>query len=298
MDWNIVIDSNGDLLKKAFKWRLKGACSNAEIVRRLNAAGMRLNEKRLHEIFKNPFYCGILVSKILPGEIIEGKHRPIVSKEDFLKINSVPSTHPQEHKADNDHLPLKRFVYCEECKAPLTGFLVKQKGLYYYKCRTKGCSCTKSAIQLHEQFQKKLACYELDSQYADVIKDIMIYSYDHVTKELRGNEANVKRQLSLLNEKIESVEERFAIGEIDNALFQKFRTKYVQEQSVLNSILSNSSISSSNLQKAIDKALNISSNLSEMWVSGDLVQKRKIQKLVFPSGLGYDKSKGNFEPQA
>jgi hypothetical protein len=31
---------------------------------------------------------------------------------------------------------------------------------------------------------------------------------------------------------------------------------------------------------------------------GDLPQKKKIQNLVFPSGLGYDKSNGNFEPQA
>ena len=54
----------------------------------------------------------------------------------------------------------------------------------------------------------------------------------------------------------------------------------------------NSTISSSNLQMAIDKALKISSNLSELWTSGDLTQKKKIQNLVFPSGLGYDKSNG------
>ena len=49
---------------------------------------------------------------------------------------------------------------------------------------------------------------------------------------------------------------------------------------------------SSNLQIAIDKALKMSSNLSELWVSGDLPQKKKIQNLVFPSGIGYDKSNG------
>ena len=54
----------------------------------------------------------------------------------------------------------------------------------------------------------------------------------------------------------------------------------------------NSTISSSNLQIAIDKALKVSSNLSDLWTSGDLSQKNKIQNLVFPSGLGYDKSNG------
>ena len=36
----------------------------------------------------------------------------------------------------------------------------------------------------------------------------------------------------------------------------------------------------------------MSSNLTDIWTCGDLDQKKKIQNLVFPSGLGYDKSNG------
>ena len=59
VDWNIVITEEGKLLKKAFKWKAEGVYSNAEIVAKLNKLGMKINDKRLHEIFKNPFYCGI-----------------------------------------------------------------------------------------------------------------------------------------------------------------------------------------------------------------------------------------------
>ena len=34
------------------------------------------------------------------------------------------------------------------------------------------------------------------------------------------------------------------------------------------------------------------SNLTDILTCGDLGQKKKIQNLVFPSGLGYDKSNG------
>jgi site-specific DNA recombinase len=292
VDWNIVIDEDGKQLKKAFMWRLKNSYSNAEIVRRLIASGMKINEKRLHTIFKNPFYCGILVCKMLPGEIIEGKHKPLISKEDFLSINSDRTSELKEYKTDNDYLPLKQCVYCETCNTPLTGYLVKSKGLYYYKCRTKGCGCNKSAKQLHEQFENKLSSYEIDSKYVETIKEVMIYTYDSVTKEIRENEANVKKQMSLLKSKIATIEERFAIGEIDNAIYQKFKTKYGEEQESFQSNLIKSTITSSNLQIAIDKALKMSSNLTELWVSGDLPQKKKIQNLVFPSGIGYDKLKG------
>ena len=52
---------------------------------------------------------------------------------------------------------------------------------------------------------------------------------------------------------------------------------------------------SSNLQIVIHKALKISSNLSELWTSGDLPQKKKIQWLVFPFEIGYDKLKGKVQ---
>ncbi len=125
----------------------------------------------------------------------------------------------------------------------------------------------------------------------------MIYTYDSVTKEVRENEANVKKQLTVLKSKIETIEERFAIGEIDNTIYTKFKAKYEEEQKSLDSNLLDSTISSSNLQIAIDKALEMSSKLSELWASGDLPQKKKIQQLVFPSGMGYDKSKGRVQTE-
>lgn len=42
---------------------------------------------------------------------------------------------------------------------------------------------------------------------------------------------------------------------------------------------------------AIDKALSLSVSLEKIWTEGDLKQKQKLQNLVFPSGLGYEKSK-------
>ena len=85
----------------------------------------------------------------------------------------------------------------------------------------------------------------------------------------------MKKQLSLLKTKIETIEERFAIGEND------IYTKYKEEKKDLESNLLNSTISSSNLQIAIDKALKISSNLSDIWTSVDLTQKKKIQIWCF-----------------
>ncbi|NOQ72507.1 MAG: hypothetical protein GQ574_10925 [Crocinitomix sp.] len=100
---------------------------------------------------------------------------------------------------------------------------------------------------------------------------------------------------SQLKSKIDTIEERFAIGEIDNEIYKKFKTKYESEEKKLESNLFSSTISSSNFQIAIDNALKTPSNLSKLWASGDLPQKKKIQNLVFPSGIGYDKLKSKVQ---
>ena len=87
--------------------------------------------------------------------------------------------------------------------------------------------------------------------------------------------------MSLLKTKIETIEERFAIWEIESDIYTKFKTKYKEDQKDLESNLLNSAMSSSNLQKAIDKALKILSNLSDIWTSVDLTQKKKIQIWCF-----------------
>ena len=290
VDWEIVPSKDGKLIKKAFAWKLKGIYSNTDIIDKLKNLGITIDERRLSEMFKNPFYCGVLVSKMIPGEIIEGKHKALVSKEDFLKINSIETHHPKHRKAENDNLPLKQFIYCESCKLPLTGYLVKKKGLYYYKCRTKGCSCNKSAKSLHTYFAEDLKTYQLDPKYKDIVKDVMTYTYDNITKEIRTQKKSVKKTITELSTKIESIEERYALGEINSAIYKKFKDKYESQKQELQSKIENPILNSSNLELAIDKALNLSESLEKIWLDGDLKQKQNLQNLVFPSGLGYDKS--------
>jgi hypothetical protein len=41
--------------------------------------------------------------------------------------------------------------------------------------------------------------------------------------------------------------------------------------------------------KALDLALNYAPKLSSLWVNGNLNEKRKIQKMIFPEAIEYDR---------
>lgn len=50
----------------------------------------------------------------------------------------------------------------------------------------------------------------------------------------------------------------------------------------------------SNPEKVISRALEICSNLSELWVSGGYREKVQLQNLMFPEGILYDRRNDNY----
>lgn len=101
--------------------------------------------------------------------------------------------------------------------------------MFYYKCRNKGCSCNKSAKKLHGQFEELLKQFEIDPDLLEHIAPIMKYKFEEITKSNKSEEKLLKRKKTELENKLEAMEERFAIGEIGSDVYNKYRTKYAQE---------------------------------------------------------------------
>ena len=75
----------------------------------------------------------------------------------------------------------------------------------------------------------------------------MTYTYDNITKGLRTSKKSIKKTITELKTKIESIEERYALGEVDNTIYKKFKDKYKTQKDELQSKIENPSPSSSNL---------------------------------------------------
>jgi polyhydroxyalkanoate synthesis regulator phasin len=91
---------------------------------------------------------------------------------------------------------------------------------------------------------------------------------------------------------LESLEEKFIMGEITKELYNKYSIRYNDEIQLLNSEFEKSYIKSSNFEKAVEKCLEIAQNISAAWVSAGFENKQRLQKLVYPEGIGYNKQEG------
>lgn len=291
----IVINEEGKKIKKAWEWKYNGM-SNEEISVKLVKLGVNMYKQKIYKIFKNPFYCGLIAHGILDGKVVEGQHEKMVSKDVFFKINEITQSSTRfgvPHKKENEQMPLKVFVKCSACGESMTGYIVKKKNLYYYKCRKKGCNCNKSTKQMHQLFLDLIKDYSIKKQLLPAIA----YEYENAFREknseiINQREVNEKR-IKEINKIIEDLDEQLYITKtITIEKYQNFALKYGAEKEKIGGLLGENSNSSSNLAQKIIQAGELCLKLPEIWEKGGYEKKVSLQKLVFPEGVTFDKKKG------
>jgi site-specific DNA recombinase len=89
--------------------------------------------------------------------------------------------------------------------------------------------------------------------------------------------------------KVERLEERYIEEDLSQELYRKYHEKYSEEKKEIERNLLTLSNKSSNLVKCVRLAIEYATQLFSKWLSGDCHTKQKLQALLFPSGMSYDK---------
>jgi site-specific DNA recombinase len=143
-----IINEQGVLIKQAFRWKSSGKYSNKSIIGKLASRGLKVSLRNMAWIFSNPFYCGYITSCLLPGELITGKHPPLIDVDTFLVTNQISqrnSISGVPKRLNVEELPLKIFMKDQMTGSPFTGYHHKKKDIYYYKSRAEGSKVNVSA---------------------------------------------------------------------------------------------------------------------------------------------------------
>ena len=122
-----------------------------------------------------------------------------------------------------------------------------------------------------------------------LIKNQMRATYNQLTRDNQDDYTVLSKQLSEVVQKLNRIEERFMEEDIDRELYFKYMDKYKAEKSEIERNITQTNTGVSNLDQCIEKAITISSNLSSTWASSNYSVKQKIQFLIFPDGIRYNK---------
>ena len=294
----LKVNDDGRLLKMAWDWKLQNI-PDFQIRQKLSIRGLRINKQTLSAMWRNPFYCGIHKNTFLGGEIIDGNWKGLVSKDNFKIINdrfdSKPKKEYKPYTAQMDR-PLQNQLYCGCCDSKMTGY--KAKGKYdYYKCLNTSCktkdlsaNSSKKSIKegIHNLFQNLLTNFKLKEELEDVFKEQMKLTLNEQSFKIYDDQTILKKRLKELQTKKETLDSRFAFGEIDNELYNRFIGAVTSELIEIEEKLEDFKIKISNLDKKVSELIEFSKNLSNIWVYGEYETKLSVQKLLFPEGIVID----------
>ena len=288
-----VVNQQGKLLRKAFMWKANEKISNEEAKERLAKLGLKISHQQISAVFRNPFYCGLLSHNLLEGEVVEGIHEKLVSREIFLKVNEVQNKNAYGYTTteENDSIPPKRFLRCEYCGNFLRGYVVKTKHIHYYKCNTKRCNCNRNAEELHRQFIRGLMEYtlEIDSVLEPLIKKQMLATYYKFNEEEADEKAILESKLKEIDENMERQKTRLKKEEIPYDLYLEFIADFEKEKKKTLDELAKCSKGVSNPEMCVEFAINYSMKLPSVWDCAKYSDRQRLQFLIFPEGISYNR---------
>ncbi|HLG19618.1 MAG TPA: recombinase family protein [Bdellovibrionota bacterium] len=136
-----------DLRDQAHEWGMK------------SRTGKPLHRSHIHVMLSNAFYFGLLKHA---GEVYQGTHEPMVSKDLFDQVQSVLHRLGRTHFSRKHHFPFLGLAKCVTCDGGITA--ERQRGHHYYRCSRKRGRCTEPYLReesFADQIQRAIAAVAL-----------------------------------------------------------------------------------------------------------------------------------------
>jgi site-specific DNA recombinase len=206
-----------DLLQRAWKLFATGAYTQAEIGRVMESWGLAsahggsFSPQSLYQLFTNPYYKGILIDP-WDGQECDGKHAPMVTKEEFALVQEVIARRNRSvtHQKDRPEFPLRGFARCDSCLHPVTGAFSRgrSRSYPYYVCQRASCSKygkSHSARYVHEDFERFLDSVAPQPALLERIGDYLVEEVKEYQTELEARSNNRKVRAEQLNRELQEL---------------------------------------------------------------------------------------------
>ena len=286
----VTINDDGKILKHAWEWiAIEPNISQQTVLSRLQARGLNISKQRLSICLRNSFYCGRLEHKFLNGKIIKGKQEQLISEALFDKVQRILNKNNSnyEQSEETPRFPLKGHVYYNG--HVMTGYTVKKKNIDYYKYSGKDGAVNVSAKELHSKYIELLDKFNIPSELIPVLVEVLKMKFKEKENNQFDDITAIEKNLSTIRTHIKTVKRRFAIGKIDEDTYASALKDLEADEREAEIALEKESVNLSNLASYIEETIQIACKLSSYWSSKDFEVCQKIQKMVFPNGVKWNK---------
>jgi site-specific DNA recombinase len=265
-----------------------------------------VRNQHVHEILTRVVYAGYIQSDIMDVSLRCAQHEPLIDFATHQKIQQRlnAAAYVPTRKNLDESFPLRGFVSCAGCGAPLTASWSQGRNAQYayYYCFTKGCehrskSIRKEVIEgefaaLVRQLAPSRELFETAVKMFQVLWDGRLNWQKERRKALEVELVTLERQTEKLLERIVDVESKTVLG----ALEQRVTSLDVQKVALREKIVQTGRPMRP-FAEALRTALDFLANPHRLWDCGRLPEQRALLKLAFSDRLPYSRGEGFRTPK-
>ena len=141
---------------------------------------------------------------------------------------------------------------------------------------------------------KELNKFTLSPQFYAPVKEKFKGLLEAYFEDQLENVGKLKTRLTSLETKLDKLESKYLFDEIPQALYEKHRVKLDIEKEQIQKEIDRTGKQISNFDEMAEKSVQYASKMSLLWENGDYSERQKVQKLVFPEGIFYNRENDQY----
>lgn len=246
-------------------------------------SGKRMTFSKFLTMFSNPFYYGKFRHK---GEIYEGKHQPMVSKEEWDMAQSVVHSRGRTRKKKYDfaYTGLIKCGYCgsmitaeEKVRDIVSGGCRVHR---YYRCtKNKDRNCPAKPVN-EKEIDSQILDHLSNLQISPVVHKIVIEVLKAETLKDRESAKSLHRtytrELSKVIDNLSALVKKNLEGIISDEDYIRAKNEYVEEKKKLEKLVRDSSSAVSDWVERAERVLDFAERAKDVFASCDLETKKQM----------------------
>ncbi len=302
-----------ELLRYGLTKQMDGMHKTAAIARELREKGLKssrgnpISVQSWTAICRSPLYGGLLCGKWTDSQFVRAKFDGPLTPAEWQRLQQVLDgkrqvAAPPPRKRLRAEFPLRRFLCCPRCNAPVRGYpCVGRSGkrFLYYDCRNAACGFRVPVEQAHQLFVDLLQRMTPSPELLSLFRQVVLDLWEEELRGLNAESDTLQQEVTSLREQKRSLLELMKRSSDRPALLDELQADFdrVEKQLTLATIARNQrEIEEYDAEAVVNSCTYLLREASELWKRWPVEAQSKVQRLVFPEGVPFDALEGRRTP--
>ncbi len=283
----IVIDTErAPFIKRAFELKASGNYSNQSLVDLLYREGLRtrrgnpVKKSSISRLLNNHIYYGSFHWK---GQLLEGKHEPIISKQLFDSVQKILSSKGNRPMKTKHNFPFQGVARCGECGCTILGEFRKGKYTYYHCGFSKGRHESNKYITSKKMpllFEDIVAKVAISDELSSWVIDSIAYHQTGEQNYRKERNASLNKEQGKLQKRRSNLYDKLLDNDIDNDMFKDKEQEIKERLATINYELEQINTSGNNAIRHAKKLLELCKGLYDVYLSVDDKKKAQLLRII------------------